>query len=107
MGKDEAVIYKGTRVTITMGVIVIIAFFVVRYLYNQVENTAAAAQTNLNIHVRVADKKFDDIMDVIKEQQLQNGRTLSRLEAVESTFNYHRSEDLIKSNADVREAMRD
>ncbi len=107
MGKDGTTITKGSRVTVTMGVVIIVAFFVIRYLYNQVENKASAAQTGLAVHAVEANRKFDDMIGVIQEQQLQNARTLSRMEATESNLNYHRAEDAVKSPADVREAMRD
>ena len=100
-------ITKRTRISFKVGVIATIIAAVGWYLHNQLQAKTERLNDSLVVHETVADKKFNTMTAAIQEQLIQNARTLTRMEAAESTFNYHRAEDVIKSEADVREAMRD
>lgn len=119
-------INKGTRVTVTLGMILFGVFFAVAYFWNDIQAEAKVIQADLKSHkasaekgfeklaeasaeeidklIAKSDQKFTEVMAAMTEQLLQNARTLAMMEAVE----YHiKIDDTITSPADVREAMRD
>jgi len=106
-------IHRDTRVSFTLGMLVSMAVVILIYFYNQVEAKIGVVKKESEVQIReiekenkthktVADERFYSLLEVIRVQQVHNGKILTSLDFMSSTINYHvRVDDRVKSPTDV------
>ncbi len=128
-------INKGTRVTVTLGMILFGVFFAVAYFWNDIQAEAKVIQADLKLHkvsagkgfeklaetsaeeinklITKSDQKFTKVMATLNAQLVQNANTLGEIKELrlrgdmtEDKIKSHCESDRVKTPADVEYIMR-